>query len=67
MPTPDPNPAPKFIGRNIKPGMVPGGFSRKFQGDSRDKATPRQIARDNCEEIKEAANRVLLGVPEVRR
>lgn len=69
MPTPEFNiedePAPKVIGRMIRPGFVPGGFSTKFRGDSRSPEQSHRV-RDQSREIREAANRVLDRVPDVK-
>lgn len=56
------------IGRNIRAGVIPGGFSTMFRGTSREPDTRRDRLRlgEAHKAIKEAADDVLLGRQMVR-
>jgi len=55
---------PNIIGRNIRPGMTPGGFSQTFTSPhignmGRESVVQRRRAPSPDKEMREAANRVL--------
>lgn len=55
---------PVIIGRSIRPGMTPGGFSEAFTSPrigtmGRESAVQRRRAPSPDKEMREAANRVL--------
>lgn len=47
----------KIIGRNIRPGVTPGGFTDQFTGNSREQSRSRKPGLRTI--VSDAANRVL--------
>jgi hypothetical protein len=51
---------PEMLGCNRRPGMIPGGFTTTFSGNSQDHSDRRESRPlDDHKQIKEAANAFL--------